>query len=93
MVDVSGLIPAATSDSFLSHWKDLIVIWLVFNFISAMPAPGTSGPTSSWVYKWLFGALNGIKGSGGRVLAVIFPESAITKMLPSVTNTPPDAKA
>lgn len=76
------------NDSFLSHWKDLIIIWIAFNFVSAMPAPAETGATSQWWYKWLFGAFNGLKGSMPRVASVMFPESAVTKLLP---GQPPDS--
>jgi hypothetical protein len=61
---------------FREHWLFLLLSWLAFNVISAMPSPAPTGASSSWGYKWAFAIAQTIKGSVPRIVATLFPAAA-----------------
>jgi hypothetical protein len=76
------MIIAHTPEIVNEHWRFLILSWLGFNVLAAMPSPSQSGFTSTWIYKWAFGFCQIIKGSIPRVIATVFPQAA--KVIPGM---------
>jgi hypothetical protein len=65
----------------MAHWKILLGLWLGFQAVNAMPSPAQTGPTSNWVYKWLFGTLHNIVANSARTVATLAPESKAAQLL------------
>lgn len=73
------------------HWRALLAAWFVFNAIQTMPSPTEKGPTSTVLYKWVFGLLHATAAAGPRVIYTLFPQ--LVKFLPfnGATQAPPPA--
>jgi hypothetical protein len=71
------------------HWKILLLGYVLATFIQTMPSPADKGPTSSWLYKWVFSFLH--VGAAGipRIIYTIFPQ--FVKFLPFNGQTQPQA--
>lgn len=62
------------------HWKAAVVLWLIICAVNGMPSPNGTGPTSTWWYKWMFGATHLATAGVPRVIATMFPQ--FSKLLP-----------
>jgi hypothetical protein len=69
-----------SSDTILSHWRALIVIWFVCCLINTMPSPNGNGVVGSVWYKWLFGFVQALSAGVPRIIATLFP--AVANQLP-----------
>jgi hypothetical protein len=69
------------------HWRGILAILIVAQIINAMPSPKETGPTSSWWYQWIFGALHALVNLP-RVLFTLFPDSRATSAFGAVFGAP-----
>lgn len=89
---MQDLIPSLV-ELFTKHWKALLLLWFVASAIQTMPSPTDKGPTSSWVYKWVFGLLHSVFAAGPRVIYTLAPYNPVfaflLKLLPFNGQTQP----
>lgn len=69
------------------HWRAILLAWFVMNGIQTMPSPTDKGPTSSALYKWLFGFLHISAAAVPRIIYTLFPQ--LVKYLPFNGQTQP----
>src|SRR4029077_13618310 len=67
-------IPAWAAELLREHWRFLLISWLGINAIQTMPSPAEKGPTSSALYKWLFGFMHLSAAAVPRVIYTLFPQ-------------------
>jgi hypothetical protein len=75
---------AITTDTILTHWPWIIAAWFLVGFVTMMPSPEKTGPTSSFWYRWLYGGLHMTIGALPRLIVTLFPQ--YSKFIPGGSN-------